>query len=293
MNHLRIYESIIQTAKFENRIKLRKTNTNYVYYENHHILPRCLGGTDDKENLVLLTAREHYVCHKLLTYIYKGNRKIALAFHKMTYGIHKNKYNTSSRDYAYAKELLANTPISQETRKKLGDKSKQHTGTNSAMYGKHHSEKTKQHLSAKLKGRIVSEETKQKQREANIGEKNPMFGKHSHFLGKKLSTEEKEYLSNLYLGKTIEELYGAEKALEIKNKISNKLRGRKQSAEEIEKRRIKLKGIKRTEEQKTKTSETTKIAMQRPEVKEKHRIAMEKLKLEREQIRANQNTLPR
>jgi hypothetical protein len=61
MNYQKIYESIIQKAKFENRIKLRKNHPNYIYYENHHILPKCLGGSDEKENLVLLTAREHYV----------------------------------------------------------------------------------------------------------------------------------------------------------------------------------------------------------------------------------------
>ena len=69
MNHQKVYDNIIKNAKFENRKKLRKNKTNYIYYEKHHILPKCLGGNNDKENLVLLTAKEHYVCHKLLTYI--------------------------------------------------------------------------------------------------------------------------------------------------------------------------------------------------------------------------------
>lgn len=37
------------------------------YTEKHHIVPRSMGGTDDKENLVILTAREHYIAHLLLT----------------------------------------------------------------------------------------------------------------------------------------------------------------------------------------------------------------------------------
>ena len=45
------------------------------YVEKHHIIPKSLGGTDDKSNLVILTAREHYLCHLLLT--------------KMTSGLHK------------------------------------------------------------------------------------------------------------------------------------------------------------------------------------------------------------
>lgn len=36
------------------------------YYERHHIIPRSLGGSDAKTNLVKLTAREHFVCHLLL-----------------------------------------------------------------------------------------------------------------------------------------------------------------------------------------------------------------------------------
>ena len=37
------------------------------YKERHHIIPKCLGGSNKKENLVDLTAREHFVCHWLLT----------------------------------------------------------------------------------------------------------------------------------------------------------------------------------------------------------------------------------
>ena len=35
-------------------------------HDAHHVIPRCLGGTDDKSNLVELTAREHFIVHKLL-----------------------------------------------------------------------------------------------------------------------------------------------------------------------------------------------------------------------------------
>jgi hypothetical protein len=45
------------------------------YMEEHHIIPRSLGGTNDKENLVLLTAREHFVVHHLLTKMLNGNSK--------------------------------------------------------------------------------------------------------------------------------------------------------------------------------------------------------------------------
>ncbi len=69
MNYLQIYSDIIENIKLENRKKLKRDNENYVYYERHHILPKCLGGENDKENLVLLTGKEHFICHKLLVLI--------------------------------------------------------------------------------------------------------------------------------------------------------------------------------------------------------------------------------
>jgi len=117
MNHQRIYEEIIQIAKSENRKKLRKKNPNYIYYEKHHIIPRCLGGKNEDDNFVLLTAKEHYVCHELLTHIYPTYRKLALALMRMSGNI--EKYKTSARDYARAKYILQNTPMSEETKEKL------------------------------------------------------------------------------------------------------------------------------------------------------------------------------
>lgn len=42
------------------------------YTESHHIVPRSLGGSDDIDNLVALTAREHFVCHILLSKMTEG-----------------------------------------------------------------------------------------------------------------------------------------------------------------------------------------------------------------------------
>ena len=109
MNHQKVYENIIQNARNQQRKKLNKPNIDYVYYENHHILPKCLRGKGEENNLVLLTAREHFVAHKLLTYIYKGNYKIYHAFHLMTF-MNKRKYGITSRDYAYAIELFRQIP---------------------------------------------------------------------------------------------------------------------------------------------------------------------------------------
>ena len=75
MNYEKVYYSIINYA-------LRKTLSGQRwkgdgnYYEKHHIIPRCLNGIDDNKNLVLLTAREHFICHWLLFKRFKNNIKL-------------------------------------------------------------------------------------------------------------------------------------------------------------------------------------------------------------------------
>lgn len=62
---------------------LNKKKLNY-YTEKHHITPKCMGGTDDKNNLVLLTPEEHYVAHQLLIKIFPLESNLALAALYMT-----------------------------------------------------------------------------------------------------------------------------------------------------------------------------------------------------------------
>ena len=55
------YETI-----YKNLIEKRLVETPEGYSEEHHITPKSLGGSDSKDNLVRLTAREHYLAHYLL-----------------------------------------------------------------------------------------------------------------------------------------------------------------------------------------------------------------------------------
>ena len=55
MDYRTMYDAIIERAKGREKPNER--------LEIHHIVPRSLGGTDDAENLVALTIREHYVAH--------------------------------------------------------------------------------------------------------------------------------------------------------------------------------------------------------------------------------------
>jgi len=53
------------------------------YKERHHIIPKCMGGSDDEENLVDLLLREHIVAHKLLADIYQSCDDVQYAFWMM------------------------------------------------------------------------------------------------------------------------------------------------------------------------------------------------------------------
>ncbi len=66
-----IYDKIIERAQN------REIDEN-VYYEKHHIIPRSLGGTNLPENLVKLTLREHFLCHKLLVKITTGKERSSM-----------------------------------------------------------------------------------------------------------------------------------------------------------------------------------------------------------------------
>lgn len=57
MNYQKHYDLLIERAR-------ARVLSGYV--EVHHVVPRCIGGSDEKDNLVQLTAEEHYVAHQLL-----------------------------------------------------------------------------------------------------------------------------------------------------------------------------------------------------------------------------------
>lgn len=73
------------------------------YKEEHHIVPKCMGGTNDKENLVHLYAREHIIAHKLLTEIYPNHKGVCDAFWQMCNYRKYNKYITPE-EYERAKK---------------------------------------------------------------------------------------------------------------------------------------------------------------------------------------------
>lgn len=141
--YTRIYNSIVAQAK---------SRVNSCYTEKHHIIPKSLGGTNDINNIVELTAKEHYLCHLLLIKMTEGaNRtKMRYAAYKFT---HINPYQgkrlkITGRRYQYLKEQMSLA-------------NKERPGPNK---GKKMSEEQKMKISNALKGRKLGPQSHEHRR---------------------------------------------------------------------------------------------------------------------------------
>ncbi len=76
------------------------------YKERHHIIPKCIGGDNTPCNIIELTAREHFICHKLLTKMSDHNSlKYALVALSIRNPHQSDRYRISSRDYEIIKKM--------------------------------------------------------------------------------------------------------------------------------------------------------------------------------------------
>jgi len=177
------HDGIIAKARAETRKKGGNT-----YYENHHIIPRSLGGSNRRDNLVLLTAREHFVIHWLLTKIYDGDarKKMKYAMWAFVRKTQRQGRNLTSRQFETARRMGVEAQIgrkfSGEHRQKLSDAHKGVTlsdehraaqaegrrGKKRGSYksSKPWSEERRSVMRTRLTGRTFSDETKRKMSEA-------------------------------------------------------------------------------------------------------------------------------
>lgn len=100
MDYQKVYNRLIERAR-QRQLE--------GYRETHHVIPKCMGGSNDLLNLVELTAREHFICHWLLIRIHPTNFKLAYAFWGMCNlrGKGQDRYVPSSRCYSEARELFS------------------------------------------------------------------------------------------------------------------------------------------------------------------------------------------
>ena len=140
MNYIKLYNSIIENALSKNRSKTDG------YFENHHIIPKCFGGSNSKDNMVLLTAKEHFICHALLVEIHRDDFnkycKMLHAFMLMKGNSKHQRRYINSKMYEKIKKEYAEIRRANTKGKKLTDEHKSR-------------------ISESLKGRVMSVEVKE------------------------------------------------------------------------------------------------------------------------------------
>jgi HNH endonuclease. len=162
------------------------------YIEKHHIVPRSMGGKDTKENLVVLTAREHYIAHLLLTKCvenkYKGkmlhayimmaqvkdsNQERFYKINSRIFEVRKIESDKLKREYKHTEKAresisknLKGVPKPEFTEEHKNNISKGHKGQkawNEGLKGVVKcSDETKAKMSESAKGRVVKDSTKNK-----------------------------------------------------------------------------------------------------------------------------------
>lgn len=164
------------------------------YTETHHVIPQSLGGSNDKDNLVELTAREHFICHWLLIKMTEGEERS-----KMMYALngmraenrYQQRYHTKITARVYEKYRLEHaqnhsvtmkgrTPpnkgrkMSEEQKQLLREKAKANHAS-----GKVYSEEAQRKRIEKVKGQTRTEATRQKMSESHKGKiKGPQSKEH-------------------------------------------------------------------------------------------------------------------
>lgn len=187
------------------------------YHERHHIIPKCMGGTNDETNLIDLFAKEHFIAHKLLMEENPENDSLIFAWCCMAFAKndYERRHQLSPEEYEEARKILSET---------LQDKL---VGENNPMWGKKHSDETKKIISEKIKERM------------KIPENNPWYGKHpSEEMLKKMresqrkrfsDPKEREKMSKALKGKYTGEshpFYGRHHSEEARQKMSQKAKER-------------------------------------------------------------------
>ena len=207
------------------------------YHERHHIIPKCLGGGNEEENLIDLFAKEHFIAHKLLAQENPDNNSLVFAWTCMAFPNNKvqERYEATPEEYEEAKKAISKAmsgrTVSDETKKKQSNIAKERFSVpeNNPFYGKHHTEETRNIIGQK-----------------NKGKSSPNKGKH-------LSEETKQKISKVKKGRPLSD---AEKEARIL--VGNKLKGRKLTEEQKVKISVSNKGKIISEESKKKMSDAKK-----------------------------------
>ena len=201
------------------------------YTESHHIKPRSMGGSDEPENLVNLTAREHFICHWLLVKMTTGqdHYKMLNALRILrAENPNQQRYKTkiTSRVYESIKQEYSQL----QSKKVSGDKN--------PMYGKKRTQEMNDAVSRANKGRIPPKEQIDNLKKALLKRKELGLKRKGY------SEDYKTERSKKYAGEGNPN-YGKKHSEETRAKQREKAIGRKQSEETIQKKAEAIRGLKR------------------------------------------------
>lgn len=149
--------SFLQNKYADAYFKIIQRSQNRVlncYTEQHHIVPRSIGGCNEPHNLTRLTAREHYICHRLLPKMTEGLNKQKMTQAAWTMA-RTRKVKINSRTYAYLREEASKAASARQKGVKRGP----------------HSEIQKQKMREAALRRYQDPEERRKQSERSKGRK--------------------------------------------------------------------------------------------------------------------------
>ena len=155
------------TSWYNQIIESAKQNPNTGYIERHHIIPRCMNGSNDPENIVPLTARQHFICHMLLVkMVSDSTHKTKLVYAAILLSS-VSGFHITSRLYEKMKSSIV---ITDEEREKRSLRMKEAYANNpmlrkskgDANRGKRMSIEQRQRLSEINSGKTIPEETRSK-----------------------------------------------------------------------------------------------------------------------------------
>ena len=187
------------------------------YHETHHIVPKCMGGSNDKENLIDLFVREHFEAHRLLALENPENDGLVHAWWMMAHTNHANQrdYEITAEEYEEAR-IAASEKISKANKGRFAGENnyfygKHFIGEQHPMYGHKHSKESREKMSIALKGKFS-------------GDMNPNYGKTGELspnYGRTYSEESKKKMSEAQRGHRVTN--------DTKEKIRKKAIGRSHS----------------------------------------------------------------
>jgi hypothetical protein len=166
------YKIIKKNLNLTKGLSVRKIKKQFAYTEKHHIIPKSMNGLDKKDNIVYMSAADHFKCHQLLINMTEGKShgKMWNSLWRMMNKQSKNQL----RNYEFTPEEYELARI-----KHAATHSTNMLGKNNPFYNQKHSKNSIEKMSLAKKGKSYEEifgeeyakEMREKRRIEQLGRK--------------------------------------------------------------------------------------------------------------------------